>query len=100
MTDTLQIATGVEAMHWQPEGNRHRNQMDMYKMMTEMSLTDDMQQHKEEVQQQMEAQQAKMAAIESKLKTTSNNPQNNSSENLESERRVRGQIHLRHRMLD
>ena len=46
---TLQIAKGVEAMNWQQDGNRRRKQRDMYTMMSEMSLTDDMKEHSEEM---------------------------------------------------
>ena len=41
LTETLQIAKGVEAMNLHPEGRRRGRHADMYTMMTEMSLTDD-----------------------------------------------------------
>ncbi len=71
LTDALQIAKGVEAMNLQPDAGRCRKQTDMYTMMSELSITDDIEQYKEEMRQQMEAQEAKMAALESKLNSKS-----------------------------
>ena len=49
LSDTLQIAKGVEAMNLQPDSGHRRKQTDMYTMMSKMSITDDIEQHKEEM---------------------------------------------------
>ncbi len=56
----------------------------MYTMISEISITDDIEQHKEEMRQQMEAQQAKMAALETKLKSATNNIPESSTDGSES----------------
>ena len=82
LTETLQIAKGVEAMNLQPEGHRRRQHTDMYTMMSEMNLTDDMEHHKEEMRAQLDARATKMAAMESKLnKAFSNRETTDSSGN-------------------
>ena len=68
LTETLQIAKGVEAMNLQPERRRRGGHSDMYTMISEMSLTDDIVNHKEETRAQLEAQATRMAAMESRLK--------------------------------